>query len=165
MNKQKFWIDTNVLVQAKNDYYAFDIAPGFWDFIATNAKLGILRSPIGVYTEIAKGGDELTAWANTIKTINLFVSPDQLTQSHFKDIANYVNKSYEQLFSKPFLAGADPWVIAAAKATGGVVVTQERLVGIDSKKVKIPNICNQVGVSWMNSYEMLRSLGCRLICR
>ena len=25
-----FLIDANVLIEAKNRYYAFDIAPGFW---------------------------------------------------------------------------------------------------------------------------------------
>jgi len=26
----RFLIDANILIRAKNNYYAFDLAPGFW---------------------------------------------------------------------------------------------------------------------------------------
>lgn len=28
-----YLIDSNVLIEAKNRYYAFDIAPGFWTWL------------------------------------------------------------------------------------------------------------------------------------
>ena len=28
-----FLVDSNVLIEAKNRYYAFDIAPGFWKWL------------------------------------------------------------------------------------------------------------------------------------
>lgn len=29
----KYLVDANVLIKAKNRYYAFDIAPGFWKWL------------------------------------------------------------------------------------------------------------------------------------
>jgi len=60
-----------------------------------------------------------------------------------------------------FLDGADPWIIAQAKVRGDVVVTHEKLVNDESTKVKIPNICVQFGVKYVDTYKMLRELGAR----
>ncbi|MCB0596496.1 MAG: DUF4411 family protein [Lewinellaceae bacterium] len=60
-----------------------------------------------------------------------------------------------------FLSGADPWVIAQAKVEGAKVITMEKLVGSESKKVKIPNICIEFDVEWLSTYQLLRALGAR----
>ena len=55
-----------------------------------------------------------------------------------------------------FLEKADPWLIAKAMVTGAVVVTHESLVSDNTKKVKVPNICKQFGVSCINTFDFLR---------
>ena len=154
-----FWLDADTLMRAKNQAYAFDIAPGFWEIIKRNAKAGKLASPTLVYDEIARGGDELTTWANRERKTNLFVEPDEETQEIMTDIANWVNQNYERQQAAFFLKGADGWVIAAALGDSGTVVTHEALVGQDSKRVKIPNVCLRFGVKYTDCYGMLRGLG------
>jgi NADPH:quinone reductase-like Zn-dependent oxidoreductase len=55
--------------------------------------------------------------------------------------------------------GADPWVLAQAKADSIVVVTHEVLVPPNSKRVKIPNVCSQFGVLYVDTYTILRQTG------
>ncbi len=155
-----FWLDCNVFVQAKNLYYAFDLAPGFWLKIMDCSKSGQICCPMMVYTEIAKGGDDLTEWATKAKSLDFFTDPDRSVQKQLARVLAHVNAKdkYHPAQAAKFMSGADPWVIAAAMANGGTVVTQEKLVGADSSKVKIPNICNEFGVPYLNSYEMLRKL-------
>ena len=153
-----FWIDSDILMRAKNEAYAFDIAPGFWEIIKRNASAGKLACPTLVYDEIARGGDELTSWANAERKTKLFVEPNRDTQALAKDLANYIEKNFEPPQAAFFLKGADIWVIAAALNDQGTVVTHEVLVGPESKRVKIPNICSKFGVKYMDCYEMLREL-------
>ena len=40
MMSGKFWMDSDVLIRAKNEHYAFDIAPGFWEIIKRSAQGG-----------------------------------------------------------------------------------------------------------------------------
>jgi hypothetical protein len=154
-----------VLVQAKNDYYAFDIAPGFWKVIKRKAEHGSVRSPWKVFEELAKGGDELAEWASVAKATPLFVEPDENTQILYGTLASHVMKSYGTPQANAFLAGADPWVIACAMANDGIVVTQEKLVGPDSKKIKIPNLCKVFGVKCIDSYDLMRELKEQLYCK
>ena len=153
-----FWLDSDTLMRAKNQAYAFDIAPGFWEIIKRNAAAGKLASSSLVYDEIARGGDELTNWANNERSTKLFVEPDKNTQTAVTQIANWVTRNYEPQQAARFLKGADPWVVGAALSATGIVVTHEVLVGADSKRVKIPNVCNRFGVEYTDCYGMLRGL-------
>lgn len=35
-----YLLDTNVFIEAKNRYYAFDLAPGFWEGLDADAAAG-----------------------------------------------------------------------------------------------------------------------------
>jgi len=153
-----FWIDSDTLMRAKNQAYAFDIAPGFWEIIKRNAKAGKLASSSMVYDEIARGGDDLSTWANGERATKLFVEPNEAIQKIVTEIANWVKKSYEPQQAARFLKGADPWVIGAALNDDGIVVTHEVPVGPDSKRVKIPNVCKIFDVDYTDCYGMLRGL-------
>lgn len=39
-----FLLDANVLIEAKNRYYAFDIAPGFWRWLENAHSRGVACS-------------------------------------------------------------------------------------------------------------------------
>lgn len=156
------WLDCDVLIQAKNTFYAFDIAPGFWGALQRGVNSGCVRSPMMVHDEIMKGGDELTQWAKRMRAINLFPDPDQDVQEGVAAIADYVQSNFDRPRAKIFLEGADPWVIASALMTKGVVVTHEMPGGMGCKKVKIPDICKVFEVPYVNCYELLRRLGTKL---
>lgn len=61
MEDHKIYIlDSNVFMEAHNRYYAFDIAPGFWDALIGHAETGRIISIDRVKKELDKGEDDLT---------------------------------------------------------------------------------------------------------
>ena len=158
-----YWLDSDSFITPKNGPYGFDIAPGFWDFIDQKGAEGIICSPILVYHELVDETDDVLAkWARERQTTSLFVEPDEAVQAEFKEIADYVNGRYERSQAGEFLDGADPWVIAHARAGGGEVVTFE-VPAPASKRVKIPDVCAYYNIPWTDTYRMLRKLGFSLV--
>ena len=66
-------LDTNVLITAKNSYYAFDIVPAFWEWLETEARKGSLASTDLVLDELSKHDDELAQWAKQRKKTIFYV--------------------------------------------------------------------------------------------
>ena len=44
----KYLVDANVLIEAKNRYYAFDIAPGFWKWLDQAHAQGTVFSRVKI---------------------------------------------------------------------------------------------------------------------
>lgn len=157
-----YWLDSNVFIEAAKGPYAFDIAPGFWALLDSTVIQGRISSSLLVYEELVTGGDELAVWARERRSSGLFPEPDVSVQNAFADLARYVVHSYNTSESSRFLRGADPWIIAHAVAHGGSVVTLEAKAPPNSRRVKIPNVCDQFNIGYANTYQMLRDLGARL---
>ena len=104
----------------------------------------------------------MAKWIRDRRRTDLVVEPNENVQLAMREIADYVNVNFPANRAATFLKGADPWVIAHAWATDGVVVTQESRVPANSTKVKIPNVCDEFGVRPINTYQMLRELGVSL---
>src|SRR3972149_2890543 len=140
-----YWLDTNVLIESKKRYYAFDLAPPFWQFIEQKAAEGVLCASTLVYGELVdESDDDLADWVKDRKDSPLFMEPDQAVQDTFRRIAQYVNVTYAPRIAAPFLAKADGWGIAHAGTYGGTVVTLEKRHP-DMNQVKIPNVCERFG--------------------
>jgi len=90
---------------------------------------------------------------------HFFIEPDEKVQATFTAVADFVKDNYSGPQAKSFLADADPWLIAHAKCEPGTVVTQERLGGPGSQDAKIPNICREFEVEYINTCTMFRELG------
>lgn len=156
-----YWLDSNVLMEAHHRYYSFDIAPGFWTSLEVHAKSDALRSPQNVLDEITEQKDVLATWAKALGG-ELFVQAGKDEQLAVGTISQYVLGKYPQSAANVFLGKADPWVIAHALINQGTVVTQEVRVDANSKKVKIPNVCDQFKVPCINTYDLLRRLKVKL---
>lgn len=157
---RRYCFDTDVLIQSKNGPYGFDIVPAFWDWLESQFSAGTIFTSKLVYGELVKGRDELSKWIQ-LRNRDYFIEPDENVQSIYQQIADYVNRQFPQHHVEEFLRGADPWVIAQAKAEDAIVVTHEVLVPSDSTKIKIPNICKYFGVSHIGLYQMIRNLGAK----
>ena len=158
---KKYCLDANVFIQAKNGPYAFDIVPVFWDWLDRQIALGVLMCPEGVYAEVVKGDDDLADWMKERRRSGILIGADLIVQAEFGKIADYVSTEFPQAYAKKFLSGADPWVVAVAKAHGATVVTHEAMAGPNSHHPKIPNVCKAFGVPYVNCFQMLRELGAR----
>lgn len=156
-----YWIDADSLMRSKDGPYKIDRVPSFWEFVEAKAEADVVASSVWVYREIcaAYEDDPLRIWAEARSGTPLFREPSDDVQSCMKDVTNYVNANYKPEEAQLFLDKADPWLIAHAKADGGIIVTFEVLVGPGAHRVKIPNVCRAFGLhDPINIYQMLDAL-------
>jgi len=73
----------------------------------------------------------------------------------------YAQDQFLDAAKADFADGADGWLVAYTSSKGYVVVTHEVLNPDIKIKVPIPNVCDAFGVSYVNTFEMLRQLGVR----
>ncbi len=154
----KYCLDSNVYIQAKNGPYGMDFHTSFWNWLDMQTELGVIESSIMVYDELVDGDDDLAEWVKARKDSGLFIAPNEEVQRIYGEISDHVVSSYEEVYAKVFLEKADAWIIAQAKADEATVVTHEVMAPSNTKKVKIPNVCNQFSVETVNVFTMLRHL-------
>jgi len=158
-----FVVDANVLIEAKNRYYAFDIAPGFWTWLERAHALDLVCSIDAVRDELLAGDDELATWAEQHRR---FFSPlDQRSVDQFSALTAWVNsRDYVPSARSAFTGSdADYLLVAFAGAHGHVVVTHEQPSPEGRKRVKIPDACAAMGVSTIDTFGMLRGTEARLV--
>jgi len=156
-------LDANVFIEAARRYYAFDLVPGFWQSLEANAKSGKISSIDRIKTELERGQDDLAEWA-THDFDHAFQSTDSDDiVSSYRDIMNWVStqSQFSESAKAQFANSADGWLIAIARVKGYTLVTHEQLAPSESAKVKIPNVCQAFDVPYVDTFEMLRSLGVR----
>jgi len=156
-------LDANVFMQAAREYYAFEIAPIFWESLKNKASSGRVLSIDRVARELSAGKDELAQWAEN-EFSRAFARTDTTDVVRaYTNIVEWVHaqKQFKEAEKAKFCGGSDGWLIAYAKVRDYVVVTQEQEVPKDSHKVKIPNVCRAFNVPFVDTFGMLRDLGIR----
>ncbi|MCB5234334.1 MAG: DUF4411 family protein [Candidatus Cloacimonetes bacterium] len=155
-------LDTNIFIEAHRRYYAFDIAPGFWEKLKTKAEIGLVKSIINVYEELQRGSkDKLALWADE-SFFDHFVScsADEVIAA-YTEIINWANGIYSPAVVAEFAGIADGWLIAFAYANKTTLVTNESRQKRTSK-ITIPDVCKQFDIDYIDVYDMLRELGITL---
>jgi len=156
-----YLLDSNIFIQAKNLHYGMDFCPAFWDWLIEKNKAGIVFSIDKVADEISAGNDELTKWAED--NDNLFRKTDMQVVAKFGAISDWaMNQNYEQGAINIFLQTADFYLVAHTMAGDYVLVTHE-LPSNSLKKIKIPNVCIGLGLSFTTPYDMLRREKARFV--
>lgn len=156
-----YLLDANVFIEAKNHYYAFDIAPIFWANLIEYAAKGRIQSIDRVKKQLEGYGDALSDWIGDGNMAEAFMDSEQEDViARYQEIINSV-QSDTQLFDAAkatFANDPDGWLVAYAKAKNCIVVTHETPRPAKTR-VMIPNICTQFGVTYRNTFQMLRELG------
>lgn len=158
-------LDSNTFIEAKNRYYGMTFCPAYWEWIRSQNEAYTVASISFVAEELKRGNDELAEWAKSHNQLFLDVS-DEPTQNAFAAIADEVAAQVPQMKTgamEEFMAGADPWLIAKAMATGAIVVTHEAFDPNCRKKFLIPNLCRKLGVNYLNTFELLDKLDARFV--
>lgn len=158
-----FVLDANAFIHR---HYAFDICPGYRSAILRGFVEGRLISIQLVRDELLRGNDDLRAWAADAAPPGLFQSIEDFdTQSLFAEVAEWAqsNSQYKQSAKQAFLAGADGWLIACARRTDGIIVTEEESAPLSLASIKLPDAAANYGVGCVKPDEMLRRLGYRFV--
>jgi len=159
-----YLLDANVFIQAKNQYYGFDIAPGFWKWLIESNASNVVFSVEKVADELIGYGDELSDWPKERRQAGtFFLPPDDAVADTLKRVAEWANaQNFADAAVSEFLQVADYYLVAHALAHGHTVVTQERYEPDITRRIKNPNVCVGLGVPWMDTYSMLRAEGVKL---
>lgn len=158
----RYLVDANVFIQAKNTHYGLDFCPGFWRWMLVTHESGQLFSIDKVREELLAGSDELSEWVRD-QASGLFLKTDAQAASHFATVAQWAsNQSYEPAAINTFLQVADFYLIAHALAHDYIVVTHERPAN-SRRRIKIPDVCSGLGIGFMTPFEMLRRERARFV--
>lgn len=158
----KYLLDTSVLIEASKRYYAFDLAPTFWQHLTVQSQVGTISSIDKVKVEIDKRNKFLINWANNkFKRWESTVTEDT-KQNYLKLIQWSVsNQRYSQNAKDQFANAdkADAWLVAHALARRYIVVTEEVFNKDIKNNIRIPNICLEFDVQYIDTFQMMRKLG------
>jgi hypothetical protein len=98
-----------------------------------------------------------------LKDSKIPISP--ITESTTKELQNIFNSNPKHKHLVDNIKArslADPWIIAHAIDENLTVVTkEEKVTQLNSRKIKIPNVCDNMGVRWINDFEFVREIGIR----
>ena len=149
----KYCLDTSALIQGWNVLYPPAFFPGLWTRIEELVDVGEIVSSDEVRLEIERKDDVLLAWCKA--RTGMFLPLTAAIQTTASGLLATLPRLVDARTGKSM---ADPFVVATAHATGTAVVTQERPTG-SALRPKIPEACDQVGVSWMSLLDVIKAEG------
>lgn len=157
----KYAIDTNVIVSflgdSDSEHYPMDVFKPQWDFLESAMQDGRIVAPQIVETELEKWNKNVAAmkgWLHQHKY--LFHEVDSDAQL---EVAKRIVNAYPAYATSVNYLG-DLEVMAFALAHGLTVISLEvKATQHSAKKPKIPNICDEFGIDWVNLAGFLRAEG------
>lgn len=155
-------LDANVLIEAKNSYYAFSICPGFWEALAASNSTSAVGSIVEVKAELLKQEDDLKAWVSGLPADFFVDVKNAESLPLFGQMQAWArsNGQYSEAAKRAFAENVtDAWLVAGCKSLKATLVTMEKPAPDSRKIIKIPDVCNTFGVSWCNTFDMLTALG------
>lgn len=157
-----YLLDSDVFIRAKNDYYGFDVCPGFWEWLEQANGASVVHSVEAVFNEIAVGDDDLAEWARDHRGLFLPLTADEIP--FVARVNRWANDSpdYDAAAKAEFADAADSFLVAHAMAGGHTVVTHERMRDA-RRRVPIPNAAGANDVPVMSPFAMLRMEGARFV--
>lgn len=153
---ERFLIDANIFITAKNLYYQFSFCQAFWDFLATMHQKGVLFSIQSVKQEIIKKDDPLKTWVETL--------PDTFFEDHYQSAKSYAKLmdyaqrlDVQQIAKEEFAdqGNADAWLLAHALEQGFTIITHENFNPNAKRRIMIPNVAKDHNIKVITLFEFL----------
>lgn len=153
-----YYLDANVFIQASQYYYSFSLCPNYWDVLKNLGKEGLIVIPREILNELTAKDDALSIW---LKDCNIqVIETDAEVIANLKRIMGHDPKHKLLADNSKGRSIADPWLIAHAMAKGGVVVSKEvRTTRPIKKKIRIPDVCDNMGIRCITDFEFLEEIG------
>ncbi|MFT3740936.1 MAG: DUF4411 family protein [Breznakibacter sp.] len=158
-------LDSNFFIQAHRVSYPLDIASSFWNKIKQLAEQGKIVSIDKVKNELYNKNDALEDWCLRNLPKDFFKDTSQLMASYGQVSAWAISKNSHYLPNaiNEFLDAdeADAFLVTYAlmDKANRIIVTYEISNPNQKNKIKIPEPCNELGISYCNTMDMLRKLG------
>ncbi|MCY3878848.1 MAG: DUF4411 family protein [Rhodobacteraceae bacterium] len=164
MADRHYIVDSDVLITAKNLYYAFDICPGFWKCLLYHHRKGRIFSVDRVRSELLAGRktEDLVQWVRSEVPRTFFLPVDNEEVGRvYTNVMLWIQRHphYFDQAKAEFATGADGWLVACAKVRNATVVTNEQSSPVSRRHVKLPDVCDEFNVCRETIFQMLRTLG------
>lgn len=157
-----YLLDANIFIEADKRYYGLDFCPAFWDWLIDRNAAGAVFSIKHIQEDILKGTDKLAEWV-AARGPEFFLEVDAVVAPALSEVSIWAsNNHYNRAAKADFLAKSDYYLVAYARCHNHIVVTHEKPENTP-RRVKIPNACDGVGVTWASPFDMLRAEGARFI--
>lgn len=146
-----YCIDSSTVIDAGERHYPIDVFPGFWDRLDTLISAGALKAPETLLDELAGKDDAWRQWFYDRKEAMIWKIDEAIQGAMQTVMPVYVSRTTNLDSVK-----GDPFFIAASMVNGCKLITSEspRRGG-----VKIPLVCNALGVPWCSLLGMVREQG------
>lgn len=139
-----FSFDTSAFINGQRDLFRPTTFGPLWDAIAKMIEAQEILAVDEVKWEIRRKDDDVARWVRSQR--GLFVPLARDIQKATKEVLAACPRLMAQHGANR--NSADPFVVGLALARGGTVVTQETQAN-SSRKPRIPDACDAVGVPWM----------------
>lgn len=157
----KYAIDTNVIVSflggSDSEHYPLDVFKPQWDFLESAIREGRVVAPRVVETELEKWATKVVAVRGWLHDHN-YLFHDIESDSQLDGAKRIVNAYPAYATSANYVGDLE--VMAFALARGLTVISLEvKATQHSAKRPKIPNICDEFGIEWVNLAGFLRADG------
>ena len=160
---QQYCLDANVLIQAWQKYYSPKLCPDYWSLLSELGKSQIIFLPEMVSEEITRTEDDLAKWLKS-SGIPVHKIDEQVTQALKKIYETPAHRLLVDNVKQRSLA--DPWVVAhALKENACVVTKEEKITAANSNKIRIPNVCEKMGMRYINDFQFLEEVNIQFSCK
>ena len=158
-----YLLDANVLIDANRDYYQMQRVPEFWEWLVHLGTEDVVKLPREVYEEIKDGNDDLATWANRLDVRDALLLG---VEAETAFVSRVVNDGYAPDLTDDEIEkiGRDPFLIAYALTDSGahcVVTTEGSRPARERANRHIPDVCSDLGVRCLNTFEFIRELDFR----
>lgn len=161
-----YLVDANAIIHAKDQYFAIDQVPEYWAWLIHQGEAGRIKIPREIFEEISPGRDKedpFFLWRKDKRTTSALVLDEDVDPARVQHVLvkgyapDLDDNETEQI-------GADPFLVAyaLADAAGRTVVTTE--VSKPSRvraNRHLPDVCRDLGVTAINTFQMNRALNWR----
>ncbi|MCD1269891.1 DUF4411 family protein [Microbacterium sp. MEC084] len=160
-----YLLDANVFIDAKNRYYGFDIAPGFWYWLQDAHEEHDIASTTAVRAELFRQEDQLTEWARTLPP-SFWLEESAADLQALQRVTAWTmdpSSRFQQNARTDFLAAADYRLVSLALSGQHTIVTHEIKNPDRKNRIKIPDACAELGVDCHEPFDLFRHLKLRLV--
>jgi len=156
-------VDSNFLIQAHRITYPLDVVESFWNLVSKLANNGTIVSIDKVKNEVYQNDDELKDWCEDNLPDTFFKNSVELMNEYgvvvswtMGRINHYLPKAVDEFLDAD---EADAWLVAYGLKHACSIITHEVSDPYRRNKIKIPQPCIDLGVSYINTIELFRHLG------
>lgn len=158
---ERYLLDSNVFITSEN-HIPRDIFGSFWDRLGDSLESGVAVLHRVVLDELKRRRDPLVEWIESLESLRVMSATNE-TLERYLEVCDWADKQgYIPAALREFKAEsrADAWLCAEALNSHLTIVTYE--VSSNSRnKVKIPNVCDGLGIRYISGFDFMRTQGFR----